>query len=202
MRELLILLVVLAAIGIIWYARRISARADKRRVIDGSRGTALDTAGTDRASAGVPARSGTAASAAPRRAAKGPRLFQGAATSAAGLRYERAADEMEKKTADLANARREAERTAELLADRTAAALAAIQAAAAAHGGAVPGDGTERCPRGYPVKATMAATRYYIPDDPAYMLIVPDVCLESAAAAEAAGFSEFDVEAEADEAWS
>jgi hypothetical protein len=121
--------------------------------------------------------------------AKGAGLFQDAAASAAGIPYERAADRIEDMSTDLTIARREAERTAEQLANRAAEALAAIQAAATTHGSAVPGDGTDRCPPNYPVKATVAAMQYHTPGEPTYNLTVPDICLESAEAAEAAGFS-------------
>ncbi len=193
MRELLILLAIVAAIAIIWYVWQVATRiVGRQRLIDDSRPIGPDAAGSDRASmANSVTAPGTAAAAAePAAAAKGAGLFQDAATSAAGLPYERAADEMERMTADLATARRDAERTAERLANRAAEALAAIQAAAAAHGGAVPGDGTERCPSNYPVKATMAEMRYHIPGAPTYDRTIPDICLLSATAAEAAGFSE------------
>jgi hypothetical protein len=37
--------------------------------------------------------------------------------------------------------------------------------------------------------------QHHIPGEPTYNLKVPDICVESTAAAEAAGFSEFDGEA-------
>lgn len=192
MRELLILLIVVAAIAIIWYSWRERGRAAEHRRIVDSRRIALDATGADRAStAAVQApHEATAPAAAAGPTGKGEGLFQDAAASAAGLRYQRAADQIEDMTASLADARRDAERAAERLANRAAEALATVQAAAAAHGGAVPGDGTDRCPRQYPVKGTMAAMRYHVPGEPSYSRTVPEVCFQSAAAAEAAGFSE------------
>ena len=115
-------------------------------------------------------------------------MYQEAADSAAGLRYERAADQMEGMTADLAKARQEAERAAERLATRANHALASIQAAAAAHGGAVPGDGTHNCPANYPIKGNMPAIRYHTPDHPSYNRPIPEVCFQGIDAAEASGF--------------
>jgi len=117
-------------------------------------------------------------------------LFQEAADSAAGLPYERATDQMEGMTADLARARRDAEREAARLAGRASDALASIQAAAAAHGGAVPADGTLECPTGYPIKGEIALLRFHNPGQPSYNRTIPEICFQSSEAAEAAGFSE------------
>jgi hypothetical protein len=185
MRELLILLVVGAAMAIILYTR------------PGARRTPPHTAGADRESAADPIINSSEVTPAVARgkAANGAGLFQDAAASAAGLPYERAADQLEDLTADLVNARRDADRAAKQLANRAAEALAAVQAVAATHAGAVPADGTDRCPPNYPIKATMAAMQYHIPGEPTYNALVPDVCLESTAAAEAAGFSRSEGEA-------
>ena len=197
MRELLILLVVVAAIAIIWYMRQRKARLGNQGKFDGARWTAPHAVGADPESAPDPiiGRSEAAPAVARGKAANGAGLFQDAAASAAGLPYERAADQLEDLTADLVNARRDADRTAKQLANRAAEALAAVQAVAATHAGAVPADGTDRCPPNYPIKATMAAMQYHVPGEPTYNVMVPDVCLESTAAAEAAVFSRSEGEA-------
>jgi hypothetical protein len=192
MSELLILMAVVAAFAIIWYLWRERVGASAQHTIDDSRRIAADATKAGRGSvAAMP----TPDEAMPPAAqadepAKGAGLFQDAARSASGLPYERAADQMDELTAELANARRDAERAAERLANRASEALEAVRAAAAAHGGAIPGDGTDRCPLSYPIKGTMMAMQYYLPADPAYTAAVADVCFQSAAAAEAAGFSE------------
>jgi hypothetical protein len=191
MRELVIFATAIAAIAIIGYLWQRSARAARQRDNHGSPGTARRDLEAGLSASAVrdvlptaPDFAGTAV-----RAGKSAGLLQDAADSAAGVPYERASEQIEQMTADLAAVRRDAERTAERLANRAAEARVAIQAAAAAHGGAVPGDGTGRCPPSYPVKATMAAMRYQTPDQRMYNQTVPDICLKSVAAAEAAGFS-------------
>jgi hypothetical protein len=116
-------------------------------------------------------------------------LLQEAADRASGLRYERAADRLDAMTADLAEARAEADRVAARQAGRVGAAHAAVQAAAAAHGGAVPGDGTRDCPPGYPVKGNLPSQQYYESGQRGYAQVIPDVCFQSVAAAEAADFA-------------
>jgi hypothetical protein len=191
MRELTILLIVSASVAIVWYVRLRSSMASNDRVIGDPRRTASNAVEPDSLSSSAPRQSADfappAVLAGP--AERGAGKFQEAAASAAGLQFERAANRMEHLTAELANARRDAERTAEELADNAAAVLAAIQVAAATHGGAVRGEGTDRCPPTYPVKATIEVLRTYLAGQPTYDLTVPDVCLKSAAAAEAVGFS-------------
>jgi hypothetical protein len=191
MKELLIFVTALTALAIFWYLWQRSARAARQRANHDSPGTARPHLETGRSTSAVrdalpraPDFAGTAD-----RAGKSAGLLQDAADSAAGVPYERASEQIEQMTADLAAVRRDAERTAEQLANRAAEARVAIQAAAAAHGGAVPGDGTGRCPPSYPVKATMAVMRYLTPDQRIYHQTAPDLCLKSVAAAEAAGFS-------------
>ncbi len=93
-------------------------------------------------------------------------------------------------TAELERAMQDADRDAQRLTDRADEAIASIQAAAAAHGGAVPGDGTHDCPPTYPVKGNMPTMRYHLPAQPSYGRTIPEVCFQNAAAAEAAGFTE------------
>ncbi|MBW3632172.1 MAG: hypothetical protein KY456_04000 [Chloroflexi bacterium] len=189
MRELLILLVVIAVLVIIWYMRKESAGASTQRTDVRSR--RLEAPEVDRVSTTTSAPPAPPARiAAPGLAERGAGLFQEAADSAAGLRYERAADQMEGITADLAKARQDADQAAERLARLTSDALASIQAAAAAHGGAVPGDGTHDCPTSYPIKGNMPSLRYHQPGQPSYNRTIPEVCFQSAEAAEAAGFAE------------
>jgi hypothetical protein len=184
MQELLILLVVVAVMGIIWYMWKGSAGEEpsegQRR---GRRAPGADSASPTATQARVTE---------PGHSERGTGLFQEAADSAAGLPYERATDQIEGMTADLAQARRDAELAAARLANRTDDALASIQAAAAAHGGAVPGDGTEECPVGYPIKGNTASLRFHNPGQPSYNRTIPEICFQSAEAAEAAGFTEGD----------
>ena len=189
MREVLILLVVVAVLVIIWYMRKERAGDSTQRTDDQSR--RLEASDASRVSTTVSASPTTSTrSAEPGLAERGAGLFQEAADSAAGLRYERAADQMEGITADLAKARQDADQAAARLAGRASDALASIQAAAAAHGGAVPGDGAHDCPASYPIKGNMPSRRYHKPGQPSYNRTIPEVCFQSAEAAEAAGFIE------------
>ena len=187
MRELLILLIVIAVIGLIWYMWKGSDGADERRGRGAPRRPRI--LGDEASSTAAP-RAASVRAAQPGLSERGTGLFQEAADSAAGLRYERAADQMEGLTADLARARQDAEQAAERLASRATDALASIQAAAAAHGGAVPGDGTSDCPSSYPIKGNIASMYYHNPGQPSYNRTIPEVCFQSAEAAEAAGFTE------------
>jgi hypothetical protein len=121
--------------------------------------------------------------------------LQKAADAAAGRGLEQATAQMQEMTADLAAARQEAELAAARRREQADAALAAVQAAAAAHGGAVPGDGTHECPSNYPVKGNISSRLYYEPGQPAYARTIPEVCFQSATAAVAAGFAPAEGEA-------
>ena len=193
MRELLGLLFVIAVIAIIWYLRKQSAQAAEQRKVDEFRRLQAAAAEADRAervslTAAAPA--ATVQVDEPGPAERGRGLLQDAAETASGQRYGVAADRMEAMTADLERARQDADRAARRLAGRADEALASIQAAAAAHGGAVPGDGTHNCPSSYPVKGNLPSLRYHLPRQPSYDRTIPEVCFQSAAAAEAAGFTE------------
>jgi hypothetical protein len=189
MRELLILLVVIAVLVVIWYMRKGSAGGSAQRTVDPSRRIEGPEAGRVSTTATAPPATSTR-TAAPGLPERGTGLFQEAADSAAGLRYERAADQMEGLTADLVKARQDADQAAGRLAGRASDALASIEAAASAHGGAVPGDGTHDCPTSYPIKGNMPSMRYHSPGQPSYNRTIPEVCFQSAEAAEAAGFLE------------
>jgi hypothetical protein len=190
-RELLIILVMVAVIAVIWYLRRQSSGPSAQPESIGRRLTVEATPAKNATIAAqvTPPETGPPASV-PGAAEKGAGLFQDAAASAAGAPYVRAADEIEDMTAELSHARRDAERAAERLAYRASEAVEAIQAAAAVGGGAVPGDGSDRCPPRYPVKGDLATMRYRNAGDPTYDQAVPDVCFQSVAAAEAAGLTE------------
>jgi hypothetical protein len=190
-RELLIILVVVAVIAVIWYLRRQSSGPSAQPKSIGRRLTVEATPAKNATVAArvTPPETGPPTSV-PGPAEKGAGLFQVAAASAAGAPYVRAADEIEDMTAELSHARRDAERAAERLAYRASEAVDAIQAAAAVGGGAVPGDGSDRCPPRYPVKGDLATMRYRNAGDPTYDQAVPDVCFQSVAAAEAAGLTE------------
>jgi hypothetical protein len=182
--ELIVILVVIAVIAIIWFLRKESAKAEEQRKVDEFRRLRDAADAQDRA-----ARDASVAPAPARPVARGGDPLQEAADRASGLRYEHAADQLDAMTADLAEARAEADRVAARQAGRVGAALAAVQAAAAAHGGAVPGDGTRDCPPGYPVKGNLPSQQYYESGQRGYAQVIPDVCFQSVAAAEAADFA-------------
>jgi hypothetical protein len=194
MRELIGILIVIAVIAIIWYLRKQSAQAAEQRKVDEFRQLQAKAAEADRAE-----RASLAAAAAPAAAAgvdqpspvdRGRNYLETMADTASGEQYERAADQMERMTADLERSRQDADRAAQRLTGEADAALGSIQAAAAAHGGAVPGDGTHNCPSSYPIKGVTASMHYYQSRQPMFDQTIPDVCFQSAAAAEAAGFAD------------
>ena len=174
LQPLIVIAAIIAVIYIIVSLRKQSAKAAEQQKIDEFRRLQTAAAAQDRAAA-KPAGSGG--------------MLQAAADSAAGLRYEKATDELERQTAELAAARAEADRAAARLTGEVDEALAAVQAAAAAHGGAVPGDGTANCPSRYPIKGNMPSMLFHEPWQPAYGRTIAEVCFQTAAAAEAAGFA-------------
>ena len=191
MRELLVLLVIIAVIAIIWSLRKQNAQAAEQRKVEEFRRLQAKANEADRAPIAATTVSSADRDAAPASvAARGTGMLQEAADRAAGLGFETATDEMEAMTADLEEAQRQADRAAERLTRRANEALAAVQAAAAAHGGAVPGDGTHDCPPDFPIKGNMPSQHYHTPGQASYNRTIPEVCFQSAAAAEAAGFSE------------
>jgi len=115
--------------------------------------------------------------------------LQGAADTASGKRYEEAADQLEAKAADLAEARKDAERAAARLSGQAEDALANVQAAATMKSGSVPGDGSQDCPPDYPVKGNQSSRLYHLPSSPNYTATIPEFCFADAEAAEAAGYS-------------
>jgi hypothetical protein len=181
MSRWLVVIVIIVVIAIVWYWQRERGRAAEQRRADDGRRLQEGTRSTGRApltetgATGVAVREGG--------------TFQKAADAAAGVGLERATAQMHEATAGLAAARQEADLAAARLTAQADAALAAVQAAAAAHGGAVPGDGTPDCPPGFPVKGSMPARHYHEPGQLAYVRTIPEVCFQSAEAAEAAGFS-------------
>jgi hypothetical protein len=191
MRELLILVVIVAVIAIIVYLRRQSAKAAEQRKIDEFRRLQSAAAAQDQAAlatesvaAATAIRADTA-----RPAGRAEGLLQEAADVASGKEYEQATGELDAMTAELAAARRDADRAAARLTGQASEAMASIQAAAAAHGGAVPGDGTHNCPSSYPIKGNMPTMLYHEQGQPSYARTIPEVCFQTVAAAEAAGFT-------------
>jgi hypothetical protein len=182
MTELLVLLVIIAVIAIIWYLRKENAKAAEQRKVDEFRRLRAEADAQDRAAASIAAATDT------RPEPRGGGLLQQAADTASGKRFETATGELEEMAAGLAAARQQAERDAERLHDRADDALAAVQAAAEAHGGAVPGDGSYHCPPDYPIKGNMASMLYHHPHQPSYGRTIPEVCFQTEAAANAAGF--------------
>ena len=179
MSRWLLVLLIIVVIAVIWYWQRERAREAEQRRADEARRLPGGTAAT-------PRRSLNAAEGAP--APRDGGTFQRAAEAASGAGLEQATAEMQAATAGLAAARREADLAAARLSAEAEATLAAVQAAAAAYGGAVPGDGTPDCPSGYPIKGANTSKIYVDPERSAYAALVPDVCFRNTAAAEAAGF--------------
>lgn len=186
MGRLLVIVIIILLIAIIWYLLRERARAEQQR-LEMARRRGIDAAPVDRERLAVPSAASPPAGPGEHEGRAG--LVQEAADRAAGLGYERAADQLEELTADLSEARRAADLAAANLSRRASDALAAVQAAAATHGGAVPGDGSPDCPADYPIKGLIDAARFIDRDAPDYARTVPDVCFQGVAAAEAAGFA-------------
>jgi hypothetical protein len=174
MEPWLVVLIVAVVVAIAWFLWQRNTKSDTR----GSDNTFSRPTASETGRAPV------------RRPASDRGLLQAAADTASGKEYETATGQLNEMTARLASARQESDRAAARLAGRADAALAAVDAAAAAYGGAVPGDGSRDCPPDYPVKGRMPTRHYQQPGQPSYDRIVPDVCFQSAEAAEAAGFSE------------
>jgi hypothetical protein len=167
MRELLVVLIIVAVIAMIWYLRSPrsqTAAKPKRDEVRGIQGTVGAADGAERAAAA------TLPPAAPSRATD----------IGVGMTDEPAAKSTQ--------ARRDAERTAARLSGRGETALA-IQSAAAAYGGALPGDGTRDCPSAYPIKGNATSMLYHEPATPTYLATIAEFCFSSVEAARAAGFS-------------
>ena len=176
MTELVIVLaIIVAVIALIWYLRSARAQSAAKPKSDEARGIQ----GNAGASARVePAATATRPAATPSRAT----------ASAAGMLDGQATAPLAAPTATVTQARHDAERTAARLSGRGETALG-IQAAAAASGGALPGDGTHACPPSYPIKGNAQSMRYHEPDSPTYLATIAEYCFSSAEAAEAAGFT-------------
>ena len=176
MRELLVLLVIIiAVVAMIWYLRSPRAQTGAKPKSDEFRGIQGNVSASDLAGRTAAA---TLPAAAPNRAPD----------TVAGMTDEQATDYLEEPTAKLTQARHDAERAAARLSSRGETALA-IQTAAAAHGGALPGDGTRDCPSTYPIKGNATSMLYHERDSPTYMATIAEYCFSSVGAAEAAGFS-------------
>jgi hypothetical protein len=183
MSELLVILAIIAVIAIVWYLRKESTKDAEQRKVDEFRRLRAAADAEDRAAASAAVAEGT------RDVGRGGGLLQQAADTASGKRFETATGQLEEMTAGLAAARQQAEREAQQLLRRADETLAAVQAAAEAHGGAVPGDGTHDCPPDYPIKGNMGSRLYHHPHQPSYGRTIPEVCFQTEAAAEAAGFA-------------
>jgi hypothetical protein len=171
----LIVVIVVVVIAIAWYIWQQNTRsAERKRAADARWQQTPDE--PERTAASHSAREGG--------------LLQAAADTASGKEYEAATEQLNEMTDRLAAAREQADREAARLAGRADLALASVQAAASAHGGAVPGDGTHDCPPDYPIKGNMPSQLYHLPGQPSYSRTIPEVCFQSVAAAEAAGFTE------------
>jgi hypothetical protein len=176
MRELLVLLVIIiAVVAMIWYMRSPRAQTGAKPKSDEFRGIQGNVSASDLAGRTAAA---TLPAAAPNRAPD----------TVAGMTDEQATDYLEEPTAKLTQARHDAERAAARLSSRGETALA-IQTAAAAHGGALPGDGTRDCPSTYPIKGNATSMLYHEPGTPTYMATIAEYCFSSVGAARAAGFS-------------
>jgi large subunit ribosomal protein L17 len=182
MKWSVLLLVLAAGVAAFWYSRR----ANSRSALGGGGSDAYRlqaSAGNDRPQGPV------AASSAPAHRPGQSSILQEAADTASGKRYEEAADQIEAKAAALAEARKEAERSAARLSGQADEALANVQAAATMKSGSVPGDGTHDCPPDYPVKGNQSSRLYHLPSSPNYAATIPEFCFADAEAAEAAGYS-------------
>ncbi len=182
MKWSVLLLVLAAGVAAFWYSRR----GNSRSALEGGTGDAYRlqaSAGSER-----PQAPGAASSTPAHRRGQSS-ILQEAADTASGKRYEEAADQIEAKAADLAEARREAEQAAARLSGQADEALAGVQAAATMQRGSVPGDGTHDCPPDYPVKGNQTSRLYHLPSSPNYAATIPEFCFADAEAAEAAGYS-------------
>jgi hypothetical protein len=177
-RWLIVLFIIVVLVALWYWQRERTREAEERRAAEARR---LQS-GTR--TAPRPSVSATSGASTPRDEG----TFQRAAAAATGAGLEQATAQMQEATADLAAARREADLAAARLSAEADATLAAVQAAAA-YGGAVPGDGTAGCPSGYPIKGAIPAMLYYEPGHAAYAATTPQVCFQNLAAAGAAGFS-------------
>lgn len=175
MEPWLVVLIVVVVVAVAWYLWRKNAQSAERKRADDARWQQAASEAERAPAAKTKRDSG---------------LLQTAADTASGKEYATATEQLNEMTARLAAAREEADRAAARLAGRADSALAAVQAAAAAHGGAVPGDGTRDCPADYPVKGNMPTRHYHLSGQPSYARTIPEVCFQNAAAAEAAGFTE------------
>jgi hypothetical protein len=175
MRELIILLVIIAVIAIIWYLRSPRNQTAAKPKSDEVRGIQGSVGASDRAGGAAAA---TLPAAAPR----------GTTDTVAGMANEPAIGHLAEPAAAVTLARHDAERAAARLSSRGETALA-IQTAAAAYGGALPADGTRECPPSYPIKGNATSMHYHEPDSPNYLATIAEYCFSSVEAAEAAGFS-------------
>jgi hypothetical protein len=182
MSRLLIVLLVILVIAFILYRRNEQIKAAERDRFEALRPLPAPASPSVR----------PIATASESSAGNGGRL-QDAADTALGVGLDKTADQMEEMTAGLAAARHEADLAAASLARRADEALASVQAAAAAHGGAVPGDGSANCPATFPIKGELTAMLFHESGHRTYANTIPDVCFSSTAAAEAAGFSAVDL---------
>ena len=108
--------------------------------------------------------------------------------TAALTRAQQDAERVAARFSNESEARQDAERVAARFSNESEKALA-IQTAAAAYGGALPGDGTRECPSAYPIKGNATSMLYHEPGTPTYMATIAEYCFSSAEAARAAGFS-------------
>jgi hypothetical protein len=134
MSRLLIVILIIAVIAILWYQwlerTRAEARkrADEDRLASGARAARQPL--PPAASAAAPAAPVAASGAEPRAEPSRGGALEEAADVATGIGYEQATDQMEIATAELAEARQQAEEDAERLAAMADAALAEVRAAA------------------------------------------------------------------------
>jgi hypothetical protein len=167
MRELLVVLIIVAVIAMIWYLRSPRSQTAAKPKRDEVRGIQGTVGAADRAERVAAA---TLPAAAPSRATD----------IGVGMTDEPAAKSTQ--------ARRDAERTAARLSGRGETALA-IQSAAAAYGGALPADRIGECPPSYPIKGNASSMLFHQMDSPTYLATIAEYCFSSVEAAEAAGFS-------------
>lgn len=211
MVRVLIVILVIVAIGYVWYqwqARNASAREQTARAQVGSRAETVRSVppiAADAIAASAP--DSPAADVSERSSG----LLQDAADAAAGIALEKQTEEMEHLTAGLAAARREADAAAARLAAAADDALLEVRAsgqadvvgdmdaeevvsvgndADSAPPGAIRGDGGAICPPVYPIKGNARSMLFHVPAHPNYARTIPELCFTTVDSAIAAGYRE------------
>lgn len=133
MTRLLIIILIIIVLGYLWYqwqARKAAEQEQARQRQLTARGETERAPLPPLANVAAPSLDGGVRASAERASAEGSALLQDAADTAAGLDLERATVEMKRTSAELSEARREADLAAARLADKADDTLAEVRAAA------------------------------------------------------------------------